>query len=285
MAEPTDVMVENGHEYRVPDAGLRSFLNRIYQKYGYDFRNYAQASIRRRLRHRMLLAEFKEFGDLERKALSDRTFFSTLLLDLSITTTEMFRDPPFFRAFREEVVPVLQTYPSFKIWQVGCSTGQETYSLTILLKEEGILEKGIIYATDINPSALEQARRGVFPADLVRNYTQQYHKSGGKGPFAQYFSCHYDSVLMESGLKKNVVFSEHNLATDGSFSEVNVVVCRNVLIYFNRVLQDRAMGIFHSSLCRKGFLCLGAKESLLLSKYRREFEPVRESERIYRKKA
>ncbi|MBI1861526.1 MAG: protein-glutamate O-methyltransferase CheR [Deltaproteobacteria bacterium] len=268
----------------IPDRELQRFLDQVFDKYGYDFRNYSHASLRRRLRHRLMLSGIDDFGDLEAKTLKNRQFFNTILLDLSITTTEMFRDPAFFMAFRDEVVPVLKTYPSFKIWQAGCSTGQETYSLAILLQEEGILDRGLIYATDFNATALEQARRGVYPTELIKQYAAQFHRAGGKGPFSQYFTSRYDSVLMDKSLRRNIVFSEHNLATDGVFSEVQIVICRNVLIYFNRTLQDRALSIFHQSLGRRGFLCLGAKESLLLSSHRRDFEVVRENERIFRKK-
>jgi len=196
----------------------------------------------------------------------------------------MFRDPDFFVVFRKEVIPWLRTFPSFKIWQAGCSTGQESYSLAILLEEEGLLDKALIYATDFNPSALEKAKSGIFEAVDIQQYTENFHKVGGKGPFSRYFSSQYRKVMMEKRLKSRIVFSEHNLVTDTTFSEVHAVVCRNVLIYFNRKLQDKVLEMFKGSLVRKGFLCLGAKESLCLSDVGKDFEQVKDGEKVYRRK-
>lgn len=272
-----------GEEHFEPEA-FESFLSAIHDRYGYDFRNYAHASLRRRIRHRLKLSGVQNLTELKEKVLHERGEFDALLFDLSVTTTEMFRDPSFFTAFREEVVPWLRTFPSFKIWQAGCSTGQESYSLAIVLEEEKLLNKALIYATDYNPVALEKARGGIFPAEVIQEYTANFHDAGGKGPFSQHFTSQYGKVLMNKKFKDRIVFAEHNLVTDTTFSEVHIVVCRNVLIYFNRVLQDRVLNMFKNSLIHRGYLCLGAKESLILSGHAKNFEAVKESEKIYRRK-
>jgi chemotaxis protein methyltransferase CheR len=215
--------------------------------------------------------------------LHDAAAFGRLLQVLTIPVSEMFRDPTYFRALREQVVPVLRTYPSIKVWVAGCSTGEEVYSLAILLREEGLLARSILYATDINPASLERARRGIFGLDDVRKYTANYQQAGGQRAFSDYYTAAYDGALFDRSLADNITFADHSLATDSVFSETHLVSCRNVLIYFNRRLQDRAFGLFHDSLCHRGFLGLGSKETLDFSSYADRFEPVVRDERIYRK--
>jgi chemotaxis protein methyltransferase CheR len=265
------------------DIELRMLVEAVYLKYNYDFRNYTGASQKRRV-----LVAMREMGcttvsELQSRVLHDPNGFAQLLQYLTIPVTEMFRDPEYFRAVREQVAPFLKTYPSLKIWVAGCSTGEEVYSLAILLKEEGLLERSIIYATDINPKSLETARRGVYPIDRMRLYTENYQKSGGKAAFSDYYTAAYGGALFERSLIENVTFADHSLSTDTVFSETHFVSCRNVLIYFNRTLQDRVFGLFHESLCHRGFLGLGSKESIDFSSYAGRFEPLARRERVYRK--
>jgi len=207
-----------------------------------------------------------------------------LLQLLTIPVSEMFRDPSHFLAIRKEVVPLLRTYPSIKVWIAGCSTGEEVYSMAILLREEGLLERTIIYATDINPTSLEKAKKGVYSMEAMRIYGESYQRAGGKRDFADYYTAAYGHAIMDGSLRENVTFADHSLATDSVFSETQLVSCRNVLIYFNKGLQERAFGLFHESLCHRGFMVLGSKETVDFSAYSGKFEPLVKQERIYRKK-
>jgi chemotaxis protein methyltransferase CheR len=216
--------------------------------------------------------------------LHDESFFHLFLQDLSINTTEMFRDPDFFLAIREQVIPVLKTYPFVKIWHAGCSTGEEVYSMAIILKEEGLLNRTQIYATDFNPSALQKARDAIYGAAQMKDYTLNYIKSGGKHSFSDYYNARYDSAILKKTLKENIVFADHNLVTDSVFGEMNLVMCRNTLIYFNKPLQDKVVGLFRDSLVAGGFLCLGSKESITFSPVREVFEPVVGKWKIFRKR-
>lgn len=265
------------------DIELRMLVEAVYLKYNYDFRNYTGASQKRRVLVAMREMGCSTVSELQSRVLHDPNGFAQLLQYLTIPVTEMFRDPEYFRAVREQVAPFLKTYPSLKIWVAGCSTGEEVYSLAILLKEEGLLERSIIYATDINPKSLETARRGVYPIDRMRLYTENYQKSGGKAAFSDYYTAAYGGALFERSLIDNVTFADHSLSTDTVFSETHFVSCRNVLIYFNRMLQDRVFGLFHESLCYRGFLGLGSKESIDFSSYAGRFEPLARRERVYRK--
>ncbi|WP_429203941.1 CheR family methyltransferase [Massilia sp. UYP11] len=255
----------------------------VYLKYNYDFRDYTGASQKRRVLVAMREMECATVSELQSKVLHAPNGFAQLLQYLTIPVTEMFRDPEYFLAVREQVAPFLKTYPSLKIWVAGCSTGEEVYSLAILLKEEGLLERSIIYATDINPESLDAARRGVFPLERMRLYTENYQKSGGKAAFSDYYTAAYGGVLFERSLMDNVTFADHSLSTDSVFSETHFVSCRNVLIYFNRRLQDRVLGLFHDSLCHRGFLGLGSKESIDFSGYADRFEALAKRERLFRK--
>lgn len=263
---------------------LKVFLEAIFLKYGYDFRNYSTASIKRRIKQRQNLANLQNLAAMQHKVLHDKNFFHTLLLDLSVNVTEMFRDPSFYMALRKTVIPILKTYPFIKIWHAGCSTGEEVYSMAILLKEEGLLKKSLIYATDFNDVVLMKAREGIYPNEKIKEYTYSYQKAGGKKPFSDYYTSKYDAAIMDKSLKKNIVFSNHNLATDSVFGEMHLVICRNVLIYFDRELQDRAVGLFNESLIRSGILCLGSKESIRFSKHTGVFKELIAQEKIYQKK-
>lgn len=259
-------------------------LEAIYQKYGYDFRNYAFAHTKRRLEHRKLLDGIGNYSEMVHKLIYNETFFNKLLLDLSINVTEMFRDPWVYSKIREVIIPHLKTYPFIKVWHAGCSAGQEVYSMGILLEEEGIKDRSQIYATDFNELILEKAKTGIYPMDLIREYTANYQKAGGMHSFSDYYTANYDNVVIKQSLKDKVLFSAHNLVTDGVFGEMNIIFCRNVLIYFDRDLQNRVFNLFYESLCPGGFLCLGSKESLKFSEVADKFEPVAEREKIYRKK-
>ncbi len=263
---------------------VKLLLEAIYLKYGYDFRNYAMASIKRRLFHRLLASELKSLSEMQHKLLYDSAFFETILLDFSINVTEMFRDPSFYLALRKEVIPVLKTYPFIKVWNAGCSSGEEVYSMAILLNEESLYARTQIYATDYNEFILNKARDGIFPIDCMKKYTSNYIKAGGKKSFSDYYTAKYDSAIMEKSLKAKVVFADHNLVTDRVFGEMNLIMCRNVLIYFDKKLQNRVLKLFHESLCHGGFLCLGSKESLRFSECADDFENVVKGEVIYKKK-
>lgn len=263
---------------------IKLLLEAIYLKYGYDFRNFAQAHLRRRIARRLSLDKLPHISEMQNRLLTERHFFEKLLLDFSINTTEMFRDPTFYKAMRKEVIPVLKTYPFIKIWHAGCSTGEEVYSTAILLKEEGLYERTQIYATDFNERILKKAREGIYPIDQIKEYTLSYQKAGGQESFADYYTARYDSAIIDKSLKKNVVFADHNLATDGVFGEMNLIMCRNVLIYFNKKLQNRVVGLFYNSLCRNGFLCLGSKETIRFTEYENDFTPFVDREKIYRKR-
>ena len=258
-------------------------IRAIYLKYGYDFRDYSKASRRRRILGRLSKSKLSTISEMQHKLLHDPVFFEKLLLDLTVNVSEMFRDPLFFKAVRETVVPELKKRPLIKVWHAGCSTGEEVYSMAILLREEGILDASTIYATDVNEAVLADAKKGVFPIEKMKDYTRNYKIAGGLASFADYYTARYDHVIMDRGLKKNIVFSDHNLVTDGVFGEIDLIVCRNVLIYFNRELQDRVFGLFSESLRKGGFLCLGSKESMMFSKYADRFESVINKEKIYRR--
>jgi chemotaxis protein methyltransferase CheR len=265
------------------DIEIRMLVEAVYLKYNYDFRDYTGASQKRRVLAALRALDCATVSALQERVLHEPDAFAHLLQYLTIPVTEMFRDPEYFAALRTQVVPFLKTYPSLKIWVAGCSTGEEVYSLAIMLREEGLLERSLVYATDINPQSLEAARRGVFPLDRMRLYTENYQKAGGTGAFSDYYTAAYGGALFDRGLIENVTFADHSLATDSVFSETHMISCRNVMIYFNRRLQDRVLGLFHDSLCHRGFLGLGSKESIDFSSFASRFEPLARRERIFRK--
>ncbi len=263
---------------------IQLLLEAIHLKYGYDFRDYARASVKRRILRRRTMSGIKDLAELQHRVLYDREFFERLLLDLSINVTEMFRDPSFYLTLRQEVIPILKTYPFIKIWHAGCATGEEAYSMAILLKEEGIYQRVQIYATDFNDVLVQKAKDGIYPVENVKEYTANYQRSGGKMSFVEYYTAHHHSIIMDRSLKKNIVFANHNLETDGVFGEMHLILCRNVLIYFNKRLQNRVLKLFYESLCRHGILCLGSKESIRFSEYADHFEDIVADERIYKKR-
>jgi len=271
------------HLDRNAEIELRLLIEAIYLKYSYDFRDYSGASVKRRVAHALRQFECATISALQERVLHDPAAFMQLLQILTIPVSEMFRDPSHFLAIRQEVVPLLRTYPSIKVWIAGCSTGEEVYSMAILLREEGLLERTIIYATDINPRSLEKAKQGIFSVEHLPTYTENYRRSGGQRDFTDYYTSAYDHAIFDKTLCENVTFADHSLATDSVFSETQLISCRNVLIYFNKKLQDRAFGLFHESLCHRGFLALGSKETLDFSGYSHAFETMVKSERIYRK--
>ncbi|MEO7773707.1 MAG: protein-glutamate O-methyltransferase CheR [Steroidobacteraceae bacterium] len=266
------------------DLELRLLLDAIYLKHHYDFRGYATASLKRRLKSALLRFNCRTLSQLQDKLLHDSDVFNALLDFLTVPVSEMFRDPPYFKSLREQVIPLLRTYPSLKVWVAGCSTGEEAYSLAILLHEEGLLARSLIYATDINPKTLQKAEAGVYDVQRMANFTENHRGSGARSSLSDYYTAAYGRAILDKSLREHIVFSDHSLATDSVFAEVHLVSCRNVLIYFNRDLQDRAIGLFSESLVRKGFLGIGSKESLRFSAYADEFADVVHVDRIYQKR-
>jgi chemotaxis protein methyltransferase CheR len=266
---------------RVEETEIQLFIEMLRLRYGYDFSHYARASLRRRiagLRQNFGVARIAELIPL---VLHDETLLPRVLAGLSVPVTEMFRDPEVFLQLRREVVPLLASYPRINIWQVGCATGEEAYSLAILLREEGMERRTRIFSTDINDAALAQAEEGIFPAEKLKEYTQNYFKAGGTRSLADYYHAHYDLVKMDESLKANILFTHHNVVSDGVFGEMQLILCRNVLIYFDRELQGKVLALLRDSLARGGFLCLGLKESLPQA-LEKEFRAVDERLKIYR---
>jgi chemotaxis protein methyltransferase CheR len=262
---------------------IQLLLEGVYHRYGFDFREYAPASLKRRLWRRVYAERLETVADLLARLLHDPSCMERLLLDLSINVTAMFRDPTFYVALRQKVVPLLRTYPFSRIWAAGCSTGEEVYSLAIVLQEEGLYDRTRIYATDINESVLERARAGVFPLDRMQQYTHNYIRAGGARSFSEYYVAAYDGARFSRSLVDNVVFAQHNLAMDRAFNEFNLIMCRNVMIYFDKSLQDRVHDLFYESLEMFGVLALGHKESVQFTPHAKRYEELDAVERIYRK--
>ncbi len=263
---------------------LNLLLDAVYQKYGYDFRDYSKAHVKRRILHRIKIAGYNNISELIPRILYDQKFFHVLLGDLSINVTEMFRDPHFYIAIKQHIIPILKTYPFIKIWHAGCSTGEEVYSMAILFKEEGIYDRTQIYATDFNSKVLKIAKEGIYKQELIEDYSKNYKKAGGSASFSDYFSSKYESAIISRSLKENIVFSDHNLVTDQVFGEMNMIVCRNTMIYFTKKLQNRVVDLFYNSLIPGGILCLGTKESLRFSSQQDNFDEITIKEKIYKKK-
>lgn len=259
------------------------FIEGIRRRYGYDFRQYAESSVARRIQAVMRETQSRRPLDLLAKVLDDRELFRFVLGELTVTTTEMFRDPAFFRYLRENVIPILETYPNINAWVAGCSTGEELYSLSILLAEARLLDRAVIFATDINPKALKRARDGIYRSDSIQGAIANYHEAGGMESFTRYYTANYGFVKMNSDLARNVVFSEHNLAVDHVFTECHLILCRNVMIYFSRPLQNRVVRLFSDSLLYGGFVGLGGSETLAHSEAANRFDVVDEKRRIYRR--
>jgi chemotaxis protein methyltransferase CheR len=264
---------------------LRLLLEAVHAHYGYDFRGYSRSSLRRRVWHRVTEEGLQSISGLQELVLHDAAAMDRLLVDLSINVTTMFRDPTFYVAMRKTVIPLLRTYPYIRIWNAGCSTGEETYSLAILLHEEGLADRTRIYATDINEGVLRQAKDGFFPLDRMRDFTRDYIKAGGTAAFSDYYKVYGERVRFDSALIEPVVFAQHNLVSDGRFNEFHLVVCRNVLIYFDRELQDRVHSLFHDSLIRFGMLALGHKESIRFTSHADHYTELDPDEKLYRRVA
>ena len=266
------------------DIELRLLIDAIYHTYHYDFRGYALSSMKRRLALATSRLGCSSLWQLQHRVLHDPATFTQLLGYLTVPVSEMFRDPEYFRSLRQDVVPFLRTYPSLKIWIAGCSTGEEVYSLAILLREENLLQRSLIYATDINAHSLQTASTGVYEAARIPGFTDNHRKSGAPNSLSDYYTAAYGRAVFDKSFRDHIVFADHSLATDSVFAEVQLILCRNVLIYFNRELQDRALGLFRDALCRKGFLSLGSKESIRFSAHALAFEAVNSEHRIFRKR-
>ncbi len=266
------------------DVEIRLLLEGLQRVYGYDFRDYAEASIKRRLSHWLAESAFATFSQAQSDLLRDPQLFASLLQGITVNVTEMFRDPAFFKAIREQLVPFLKTYPFVKIWHAGCATGEEAYSMAIVLNEEGMTGRYRMYATDIDEAVLQRAQEGVLPMAEMQSYTRNYQKSGGRASFADYYTARYDRAILSAELKAGIVFAPHNLTSDAEFGEMNVVLCRNVMIYFKPALKERCLRLFDSSLLPGGFLCLGLKETLDGRETRGAYQELAPGLRIYRKR-
>jgi chemotaxis protein methyltransferase CheR len=258
-------------------------LDGIHSRYGYDFAHYSRASLKRRLERALAQTKLTHFSELQNRLFQDQTSFDEFLKIMSITVTEMFRDPEFYQAIRKHVVPLLKTYPFIKIWHAGCATGEEVYSMALLLHEEGFLDRARMYATDFNKHSLDAAANGVYSAKQMTAYGENYQLAGGKGHFPDYYSDGYKLAKFKDFLKERITFSYHNLVTDGVFGEMNIICCRNVLIYFDKTLQDQVLRKFSESLRHGGFLCLGNRESLNFTAVKPLFAAVDKMQRIYQK--
>ena len=277
-------MKEQSAPEKTEDIEIRLLLEALYVRYHYDFRSYAMASIKRRLKQAREQLGFVTFSAMQESVLHDPAMLPRLVGYLTIQVSDMFRDPGFFRAFREKVVPHLRTYPSLKVWIAGCSGGEELYSFVILFREEGLENRTLFYATDINQDALRAAEAGIFSLDRVPLFTENHRKSGGKSSLSDYYQAAYSRVSFDKSLRRNVVFSDHSLVTDAAFAEMHLISCRNVMIYFDRALQNRVLGLFKDSLARKGFLGVGAKESLRFSEHAASFAEFVREEKIYQRR-
>lgn len=270
-------------KHEIEEIELRLLLAGVYELYGYDFRDYAPASLKRRIQKCMRNEKLSTMSGLLDRLLHEPVCMKRLLNTLTVDATALFRDPGFYMALRRHVVPLLRTYANFRIWHAGCASGEEVYSIAILLREEGILQKARIYATDLNEDLVKKAREGIFSLSRMKEYTKSYQAAGGKGSLSDFYVARYDNALMDPSLRENITFAVHNLACDASFNEFHVVLCRNVMIYFNRNLQDRVHHLLHESLNYLGTLVLGTKESLKFTPHEGDYEAVDEREKIYRK--
>lgn len=268
----------------VENIELKLLIDAIYLSYGYDFKNYTKSHLKRRILRRVKLDNLKSITALTEKLLYDKDTLEQILLDLSINVTEMFRFPEFFKDLRKDIIPLLKTYPSINIWHAGCSTGEEVMSMVILLKEEGLLNRVNIYATDINKKVLDIAKDGIYKVEDVKKWTNNYQEAGGKKSFSDYYVAKYDYAIFDQDLLKNVTFLEHNLVIDKTFINANLIICRNVLIYFNKILQDQVLELFEESLIPGGIIGIGSKESLRFTSVYKKFESITSNTKIYKKK-
>jgi chemotaxis protein methyltransferase CheR len=266
----------------VKDEEVEYLIKDVYEMYGYDFSEYSRASFKRRVNRICLIDRFTSFAELRYTILNDPEYLKRFVEEITVNVTEMFRDPHFFKALREKILPQLGTYPLIRVWVAGCSTGEEAYSMAILLKEANLYHKSLIYGTDLNPSVLETARSGVFPLQQMKTYSENYILSGGKKDFSDYYTANYDSVRFDKSLQEKLILSTHNLVSDSSFNSFQLIICRNVLIYFDRGLQERVFKLFDNRLENLGYLALGAKETLRFSKLDRNYHQV-DDQRIWKK--
>lgn len=269
----------------VEDIEIKLFLDALYQRHGYDFRSYSMSHIKRRIHIKLKKDNLDNISQMIHKILYEKDYYEEVIREFSINVTEMFRDPSFFKYFREEIVPILKTYPQLKIWHAGCATGEEVYSMAIILKEEGLYDRTQIYATDFNHNSLESAKKGIYAIEDIREYTKSYLLSGGQNDFSDYYTSQYNRVIMNSSLKENITFYEHNLVIDQSFGVMNLIMCRNVLIYFDRNLQNKVFDLFNTSLKDHSFLCLGSKENLEHSSVMADFKRYENEYKIYQKRS
>jgi len=267
----------------VTDEDVELLLNDLLELYGYDFTEYSRASIKRRINRLFLIDRFPSVAEFRYKLISDADYLRRIVEEITVNVTEMFRDPMFYRAIREDVLPVLATHPFIKIWHAGCSTGEEVYSMAIILKEANLLQKSLLYATDINPLVLEKLKKGIFPLRHIKQYSENYIASGGKRDFSDYYTAKYEFAKFDESLGRRVISSTHNLVSDRSFNEFQLIMCRNVLIYFDKELQDKTLTLFDESLERYGYLALGSKENLKFSVISTKYMQLDNKEKIWRK--
>jgi MCP methyltransferase, CheR-type len=265
------------------DKGVRSLLTKIVDRYGYDFTDYSAASLRRRLSLIINSEHLGNIGELENLLLSDPKIFQRFVHQISVNVTSMFRDPSFYLTFRKQVVPLLATYPFIRVWHAGCATGEEVYSMAILLEEEGLYERSRIYATDMDSVSIQKAKQGIFPLSSMREYSSNYLAAGGTESLSKYYTADQEHALFRSHLRRNIVFAQHNLVCDGSFNEFHVVLCRNVMIYFNSELRDKVLSLLHDSLIRFGILGLGSKESIRFSSVQACYDQINDNEKLYKR--
>ncbi|HUQ64687.1 MAG TPA: protein-glutamate O-methyltransferase CheR [Flavitalea sp.] len=270
------------HE-EIGDEDVELLLNEVVSVYGYDFTSYSTASVKRRINRLFILDHFKNFKDFHQKVLHDKHYIRRFVQEITVNVTEMFRDPLFYKMIRERVLPVLATYPFIRIWHAGCSTGEEVYSMAILLKEAGIMNKSLLYATDINPGVLDHVVKGIYPLGNLKQFSENYISSGGKEDFSSYYTAKYDLAKFDDDLRSKMIVSTHNLVSDSSFNEFQLIICRNVLIYFNKPLQVKVLELFDSSLENRGFLALGSKEQIKFASIGRKYEQLDQKEKIWRK--
>ena len=270
--------------YNLPDKELQQLINVVYQKYGYDFSDYSEASLKRRITRLMNMNDIQHLFELEDKILNNAAFLNTFVEEITVNVTEMFRDPSFYRSLTENVFPYFSDLPLIRIWHAGCSTGEEVYSMAIILKEAGLLHKTILYATDINQSVLETAAQGKYPLNYLKEFTEGYSHIGGKYHLSNYYSVCDNVLVFDEALRKKMVYSHHNLCIDQSFNEFDLIVCRNVLIYFNRHLQDRVFKLFLDSISADGFLALGSKETVDFSSAAAYFDSLDKKNKIWKAK-
>lgn len=269
--------------FSITDEDLEVVLYDVVELYGYDFTNYSRASLRRRMARLIVNDRFSSFAEFRFKLRSDKTYFKRFVEEITVNVTEMFRDPLFYKALKEDVLPLLATWPVIRVWHAGCSSGEEVYSLAILLHEANLLKKSLLYATDINPAVLEKVRHGIYPISQMKQYSENYILAGGKNDFSSYYTAQYNSAKFDDFLSKRIVLATHNLVSDRSFNEFQLILCRNVMIYFDKPFQDRVLHLFYDSLEMFGYLALGAKETLKFSEVARQFKQLENKERIWRK--